>query len=76
MVGVFIMSRRLKAAFARVYATDPDPHPGRHVSAFERSVCAKSHGVLARPPPRMDGHVGGKGQVGRELVDPGDATSE
>ena len=56
----------LKAALANV----------SDVSTIERSVCAKSHGVLARPPPRMDGHVGGKGQVGRELVDPGDATSE
>ena len=73
MVVVFIMSRRLKEAFARVYAVDPHP---KHVSAFERSVCATRGGVLARQPPRMDGHVGGKGQVGRDLVDPGDTTSE
>ena len=56
----------LKAAFARVYATDPRP---KNVSAFERSVCGKSHDVLARPPPRMVGHLGGKGQAGRDRWD-------
>ena len=68
MVCVFIMSQRLKAALASVFATD--------VSAFERSVCAKSHVVLGRPPPRMDRHVGGKRPVGRDVVDPGDPASE
>ena len=66
------MSRRLKEAFARVYATEPTGH--KH--EFERSVCATRHGVLERPSPRMDGHVGGKGRVGRDLVDPGDAATE
>ena len=74
MVVVFIMSQRLKEAFARVYGTDP--RSGHHVSAIERSVCGKSHGVLERPSPRMGGHLGGEGQVGRDLVDLGDATTE
>ena len=60
------MSRRLKAAFAQVYATDPT----RPKNEFERSVCAKSPDVLARASPRMVRHLGEKGQVGRDVVDP------
>ena len=56
----------LKAALANV----------SDVSTIERSVCAKSHGVLARPPPRMDRHLGGKRPVGRDVVDSGDAAVE
>ena len=66
------MSRRLKAAFARVYATD-NTRP-KNVSTFESDDCAARLGVLERPSPRMVRHLGGEGLVGWDLVDLGHAT--